>query len=610
MSNNEKAKSWELIPLILVLALMPLVCIIHKYDCGLEKYPWYPADGTVYDFFLYYRSRLLIIIGVMLLALLIWKIVEKKIELTFDTQTTLIMGFAGLYLIFMLFSALLAGHVDEAVWGGYEQWEGALVAVTYILVFVFAFFYIRSEGQIHVLTGAFVIGAFLVGLLGTFQAFGLDYIKSDWMHGILTMLEASVRDIQVALNFEEGMVFSTLYNPNYVGSYVALALPVMAGIIVGSRKLWQRILAGASIVVMLISLYFSESLTGFIGIGAIALVAVIFLIPLGIRHRRVGIPVAGGVVLILLVLLIVRPAFIGNMIDRVTRATASETNSTIKEMSMKNNQILIETRGGQDVTIDVSYGEGFQFQARNGAGETITPQTGESDASVTFPLSSGETLTLTASIVTLEEKQYPMFALATATDSWNFIWYLNEKKNESSLKFLNAFNRPCNLKEIETFGFEGRMTFATNRGYIWSRTLPMLPDHIFLGCGRDNFTYTYPNDDYVGKQNYGFTGQIMTKPHNMFMQIWVEDGLLALIGMLGVFVLFVLDCFRLYWGKMRGGFLPWLSLGILHGSVAFMVVGLANDSTISVTPIYWLMIGVGFAANRIVRAEVKNEKEA
>ena len=37
------------------------------------------------------------------------------------------------------------------------------------------------------------------------------------------------------------------------------------------------------------------------------------------------------------------------------------------------------------------------------------------------------------------------------------------------------------------------------------------------------------------------------------------------------------------------------------GTFSYMVTGLANDSTVTVAPVYWGMLGLGMATNHIAR---------
>ena len=212
---RERKTAGALLPLILVLAVIPLVCIIHKYESGLESEKWFASTGTVYDVFLYYKSKLLTIAGLVLACLTGGYLYSKKETLFRDDKSRYVLICLGCFAAFSLISVFFSYEPGQAFWGGYEQWEGVAVLLTYAL-------------ELHILFGAFAVGALIVGTLGVFQAAGYDFIKSKGMHAILTSLESATLGVKISLNFEEA--YSTLYNPNYVGSYVALGLPVMTGL--------------------------------------------------------------------------------------------------------------------------------------------------------------------------------------------------------------------------------------------------------------------------------------------------------------------------------------------------------------------------------------------
>ena len=134
----------------------------------------------------------------------------------------------------------------------------------------------------------------------------------------------------------------------------------------------------------------------------------------------------------------------------------------------------------------------------------------------------------------------------------------------------------------------------------------MLDDCILLGKGPDSFINAFPNDDYVGKQYVYYGTQSITKPHDMFLQIWIQDGLVCLLAFLFLYIFLIVRAFRLCYGKnkVEGG------KGItFHGftiitavaTTAYIIVGLANDSTITVAPIYWCLLGAGYAAESMCR---------
>jgi len=55
------------------------------------------------------------------------------------------------------------------------------------------------------------------------------------------------------------------------------------------------------------------------------------------------------------------------------------------------------------------------------------------------------------------------------------------------LQIVGYNGKLTDIREVETFGFKGKKSFASGRGYIWSRTIPLLRKALFIGYGSDTF---------------------------------------------------------------------------------------------------------------------------
>ena len=70
-----------------------------------------------------------------------------------------------------------------------------------------------------------------------------------------------------------------------------------------------------------------------------------------------------------------------------------------------------------------------------------------------------------------EQKTYFDVSLRLTVDdkySWDFAML------GVGLRFINRVGKADMLHYVESFGMEGHYDFASNRGYIWSRTFPLL----------------------------------------------------------------------------------------------------------------------------------------
>ena len=97
---------------------------------------------------------------------------------------------------------------------------------------------------------------------------------------------------------------------------------------------------------------------------------------------------------------------------------------------------------------------------------------------------------------------------------------------DDQLSFTTTLGKEyASFDEIRQIG-DGRFDrFATGRGYIWSRTLPIVLEKPLLGYGGDTFALYFPQNDLLGKANtYNTFNMYVDKPHNMYLQMVVNFG--------------------------------------------------------------------------------------
>ena len=155
--------------------------------------------------------------------------------------------------------------------------------------------------------------------------------------------------------------------------------------------------------------------------------------------------------------------------------------------------------------------------------------------------------------------------------------------------FINTKGEVLEEDIVESFGFEGLERIGSGRGYIWSRSLPIIRRTIFFGSGVDTFAYEFPQDDYAGKLKFLYDAYlIIDKPHNLFLQMAINSGLISLI----LFILFLFVWFMNIIHKIKQNN-ALLLFAILSSVLTYLVCGLFTDSTVSVTPTFWILLALG-----------------
>ncbi len=102
--------SWWLIPLMFVIAVVPLITVVHVYICGLEVNPWFSIGGKLYDFFLYYKAFFLRLAGIIILFTLCYLMPFGKNDFLKDKKTIAPTIAIGVFGLISLLSAILSKH--------------------------------------------------------------------------------------------------------------------------------------------------------------------------------------------------------------------------------------------------------------------------------------------------------------------------------------------------------------------------------------------------------------------------------------------------------------------------------------------------------------------
>ena len=192
-------------------------------------------------------------------------------------------------------------------------------------------------------------------------------------------------------------------------------------------------------------------------------------------------------------------------------------------------------------------------------------------------------------------------------------WYFVYNEYRGSFQYITATGKESDMIMAEGIGFERYQSAFSNRGYIWSRTIPLLKDHIFLGSGPDTFILEYPQNDYMKMREYGYGQSVMTKPHSWYLQVGVQTGVLSLACLLVFYGWYAVQSIRLYAFRKLTTQTEAFGIAALIGSIGYMISGISNDSMVVTAPVFWGMISIGVAANVMVkknRAKEHAEKQA
>ncbi len=137
------------------------------------------------------------------------------------------------------------------------------------------------------------------------------------------------------------------------------------------------------------------------------------------------------------------------------------------------------------------------------------------------------------------------------------------------------------------------------RVYIWMGTLLMLKDFWIsgIGLGTEAFTQDYPF--------YSYNGIVAPHPHNLFLQIITESGVIGLAVFLLLLFLFFKNLVVGYQYFGKGNKFSVAMVGIASAVVGFLLQGMFDNCFYNyrVFMIFWAVLAIGIASCRIARAE-------
>jgi len=129
----------------------------------------------------------------------------------------------------------------------------------------------------------------------------------------------------------------------------------------------------------------------------------------------------------------------------------------------------------------------------------------------------------------------------------------------------------------------------------------MLSDVVLVGNGPDTYGLHFPNNDYYGKLIGLSINQQVDKPHSLYFQIALNTGLLSLIIFLILLLNYLYLSFKIFINmNIYDSMFKITGLGIFFLVVLYLIMGISNDSIVSISPLFWILLGVGFKINKVL----------
>lgn len=591
--KQQKKQNYKLIPLQIILAFLPLIMRLYQGNSGYGAYPWNSVNDEYIDLFLHGKMVLFLVLAFGLLILTVFRLV--KIDKRGITSIFLHFLPLILYGVLAVASTVLSEHKAIAVFGAMDVKEPLFVLLGYVIVTLYAYLAVETEEDTGKICMAALLGAGCMALIGVLQAVGADPLLDRGIQTLIAGKQYIENYGTFILKYPKGMAYGTLYNPNYVGTYVAMYVPLLLLGISIYKELWKKIVCGISATGLLIMLFASRSRTGLIAVAAVAVVAAVFLGRSLIKRWYVIVP---GIFLMAGAFLLFDAGQDFLMINRLKEMFVLQpSKDPVQGVDTTGNGVRVlykDTEFTVQMPVD---GNEVVYAAFEGD-EEIPVVYNEDKTYGYIMLHNGDEIAIQTAVY--EEK----YAFGLVINGRNF--YFTNRLVKDDYKYINEMGRldECIVPENVLPGYE---TMGSGRGYVFGRTLPLLKKYIFFGSGPDTFALTFPQNDYVARFRCGFDNQIFTRPHNFYLQMCIQTGVISMVAFLVFYGIYFVDSCKKYCFCKYESMEEKVGFALFLCTIGFMAAGLANDSLIVVTPVFYVLLGTGLAINRNINVKRKGK---
>lgn len=609
--------------LVIVVAIMPLVVrgvfrvlppesvpLLSGLDAVAELY----GAWSYLNFFSYWKSWFIIVPALVIAFLYISDVVTnagKGVNFKAIIKDPVVIT-SGVFLLFMMISTIFSNYTHTAWFGTYERSEGAFMWMAYFTVMFAARFYTQGMGQAKILLYGVVFSSIIMGAIGLSQFVGSDFFATSLGQRIVASGVQASEHVQGDIIIRFDFAFGTLFNPNTFGLYTAMIAPLLLIMaITYDGKKWVNALFFLGGGLMLVGVFGSRSLGGFVGLGAAVGALVVTLLATVIYRWRKGdggekrtmrrsdwYIIGSGAAL--LAAIIVAVLFVPFINERVAL-----------QWQRVDTMLRTEPRPVYDFTFQGGVMTAYLDEARLFVATVDTTQEdaawlhiADAQGNAVSPAQIDEQETLRVYTFALPGYGNVVFSRHLASPTafiYRGVFFVQQ---EGTIYAIPAGAAPLiDLSEpVPAWGFRGRERWGTNRGYIFSRTFPMMPRTFLIGSGPDSYLNVFPNHDVMGKmQHMAGPYQIVDKAHNIFLQTWITKGGIATLALLALLGHYMMATFLLLIKNAKGSsrFVYGLRLGLLLAAAAFSVAGLATDSTVGSTGVFFVLLGLGWGVNKI-----------
>lgn len=584
----------EVLPLIVLFVIYPVIVKMNIFPTprGSLEYLVHPLGDANGDFYFYEKLKLLIPLAA--LSLLIYLLKRKKVRTRYN------VGIA-LYIVGITVSTLLSPFWSIALKGGGNRYEGYFALLSYgVLALAALNISVENVKRVRLLIYSLLAGGVLVGVAGITEFLGRSIYKvpilAQWIlpgeelmgkvvypsGGYVSLIEV----IKGSPQFHN--VSASLGNSNYSGSFAALILGILVVLFLENKKLLQKFLLLIVYSMVFALLLASRSRAGMVAFQA----GTLLLLLLKIREVRRLLPSFLALLAVSIGIYSSMDYLSGGAIGKKLSDYEVAKESEMRELTVEDNLLKLEM-----------YGRDLYLERRGDELRYLDTEWKKIPA------------VIDGGVTRFQDERYNKLTLERDGRYNNLIYLVSDETNRYPLVLdgntFKTVGREGGMEEIVSperiEGVDKIQTKGSARVYIWSRSIPLLKKTGLFGYGPDTYPIIYPQNDYFGKFiSYGTPYMFISKPHNMYLQMALNTGLLSLLGFLLVVIPYLFQSLKIHSSVGEATEREVISLGIFIGIFSYLIAGLFNDSAASIAPNFWMVLGLGMALNIFI---VKERRE-
>lgn len=595
---NDKTNVMHLLPIIIMIAIVPLIVRGKLVILDTMRYLFWRGEHVQFDAFTYWKAALIIV--TFIISLLIYVILMKKKKITYNLEKKYAIPLLVM-IVTLVLSSVFAIDKTTAILGFPDMTQGFFVLLAYIFTVIYVSTIVGTERSVEIILKSFAILIIVEGVLGVGQYFGHDFFKTELGQNIITPNNITLTE-GMKFMFGPKTIYATMFNTNFVGSFAVMAIPVMFAMVASSKKWIDRIIYMIALVSALFISFGCNSRAGYVGLIAGTVFTIILMRRYIVKKWKISIFVIALAIISLFVLnkisdgyLLQRIQTLNIFSDEVTDRFGYKDAFYLEDLSVDGTDLTIKSN---QETIVIKYDKALlnMFDENGTPLEVAKGSAGYYDIMIAGKKSN--------------------FAIKPNND---YAGYDIKTVEGSVVKFMitdtiKKITNTGNLLPVKKYDYvefldeRGRM--ATTRGYIWSRSIPLIKNYIFYGAGPDNFIYAFPQGDVLGKINVmpAQMNIVVDKPHNMYIQMAINTGLISLIAFLALILIYMASVIKSMWKSNFDYAMDKVNVAILISIVGYLAAGMFNDQINSVAPIFYVLLGLGIAVNRLCLVEQRRQK--